>query len=152
MTWFDDPSVIRFDVHAGTQACRMVPLHRTARPAGDDGHGTGNASRPGRTVSPCVRRGQGRFEAVAPLPRAAVVALRVMPETGFCGAAVFPEPIRLECGPGVSRAGRLVEDGRAGVLLRRCVVSQDRHADARSRPAAESRSTWGTWSPRPKSA
>jgi hypothetical protein len=57
--------------------------------------------------------GQGRFEAATPLPRAAVVALRVAPETGACGAAVFPDPVRLECGPGIAALG---DWSAAGVL------------------------------------
>lgn len=47
----------------------------------------------------------GRYGADTPLPRASVVALRVVPETGFSGAAVFPDPIRLACGPGVATLG-----------------------------------------------
>ena len=57
--------------------------------------------------------GQGRFEAEAPLPRAATVAMRVVPDTGFCGAAVFADPVRLECGPGFAAAG---DWSTAGVL------------------------------------
>ena len=47
------------------------------------------------------------------MARAAVVALRVMPETGVCGAAVFPDPVRLECGPGVTALG---DWSKAGAL------------------------------------
>ena len=65
-----------------------------------------------------------------------------MPETGASGAAVLPEPIRLECGPGIDGAGRLVEDGRAGVLLRRRLVSKDGLADPGA-AAARSRSISG---------
>jgi hypothetical protein len=55
--------------------------------------------------------GQGRFEPSAVLPRAAVVALRVVPETGAGGAAVFPEPIRLQCGPGLTALGDWSKSG-----------------------------------------
>jgi hypothetical protein len=57
--------------------------------------------------------GHDRFEAGAPLPRAAVVSLRVVPEIGVSGAAVFPDPIRLECGRGVAVPG---DWSKAGVL------------------------------------
>ena len=104
MTWFDDPSVIRFDVHAGAGPAEWF---RFTAPPGLRGltvtaRGTVEAWADGQ---PLRAAGPGRFEATAPLPRAAVVALRVVGETGFCGAAVFPEPIRLECGPGVAAPG-----------------------------------------------
>jgi len=54
---------------------------------------------------PMRAAGQGRFEAASSLPRSASVALRVVPETGFCGAAAFAEPVRLECGPGLATPG-----------------------------------------------
>jgi len=112
MTWFDDPSVIRFDVHAGA---RPAEWFRFTAPPGlramtVTARGTVEAWADGQ---PMRAAGRGRFEAAAPLPRAAVVALRVVGETGFCGAAVFPEPVRLECGPGVSVLG---DWSKAGVL------------------------------------
>jgi hypothetical protein len=57
--------------------------------------------------------GPGRFESSTALPCAAVVALRVVPETGAGGGAVFPEPIRLECGPGLTTLG---DWSKSGVL------------------------------------
>jgi len=42
-----------------------------------------------------------------------VVALRVVPQTGASGAAVFPDPVRLECGPGVAELG---DWSKAGAL------------------------------------
>jgi len=105
MTWFDDPSVIRFDVHTGTRPAEWFRF--TAPPglhamtvAAKGGVEAWADGRPMRAV------GQGRFEAGAPpLPRAAIVALRVIPDIGFCGAAVFPDPIRLECGRGATTTG-----------------------------------------------
>ncbi len=104
MTWFDDPSVIRFDVHAGA---RPAEWFRFTAPPGLQAmtiiaKGVVEAWIDGQ---PMRAAGGGRFEAAALVPRAAVVALRVVPETGFSGAAVFPEPIRLECGPGIATAG-----------------------------------------------
>ena len=104
MTWFDDPAVIRFDPRAGTAPAEWFRF--TAPPglrsftvtargkvqAWANGH-------PMRLASP------GVFETDETLSRPAVVALRVLPDTGTCGAAVFPEPIRLQCGPGILSTG-----------------------------------------------
>ncbi|MCL4203475.1 MAG: hypothetical protein KJ000_13310 [Pirellulaceae bacterium] len=104
MTWFDDPSVIRWDIHAGD---RPAEWFRFTSPPGlramnVTARGSVQAWADGQ---PMRDAGGGRLEAVAPLPCAASIALRVMPETGFCGAAVFPEPVRLECGPGLAETG-----------------------------------------------
>jgi len=112
MRWFDDPSVIRFDVHAGA---RPAEWFRFTAPPGlramtVTARGSVEAWADGR---PMRAAGQGRFEAAASLPRATIVALRVVPETGSCGAAVFPEPVRLECGPGVTTLG---DWSKAGAL------------------------------------
>jgi len=104
MTWFDDPAVVPFDVHAGagpaewfrfTAPPGLRAMRVTAR-------GTVEAWANGRSMRAV---GGGRFEAAAPLRRAATVALRIVPETGYCGAAALPEPIRLACGPGVTALG-----------------------------------------------
>ena len=112
MSWFDDPSVIRFDVHAGAKPAEWF---RFTAPPGlramtVTARGTVEAWADGQ---PLRAAGQGRFEAAAPLPRAAAVALRVVPETGVGGAAVFPDPVRLECGPGVTALG---DWSKAGAL------------------------------------
>jgi len=104
MTWFDDPSLIRFDVHAGAKPAEWF---RFTAPPGlramtVTARGTVQAWADGQ---PMRAAGQDRFEAATPLSGAATVALRVMPETGSCGAAIFPDPVRLECGPGVAALG-----------------------------------------------
>ncbi len=104
MGWFDDPSVIRFDIYAGAGPAEWF---RFTAPPGlramtVTARGSVEAWADGQ---PMRAAGQGRFEATSPLPRAASVALRVLPETGFCGAAVFPEPVRLECGAGITELG-----------------------------------------------
>jgi hypothetical protein len=48
---------------------------------------------------------EDRFESTTPLQRPAVVALRVVPDIGVTGGAVLPEPIRLECGRGITTLG-----------------------------------------------
>jgi len=112
MAWFDDPSVIRFDVHAGAKPAQWF---RFTAPSGlramtVTAKGTVEAWADGEAMRAA---GQGRFEAIKPLPRAAVVALRLVPEIGACGAAVFPDPVRLECGSGVVALG---DWSKAGVL------------------------------------
>jgi sugar lactone lactonase YvrE len=112
MTWFDDRSVIRFDVYAGAKPAEWF---RFTAPPGLRAmtvlaKGTVEAWADGQ---PMRAAGKGRFEAPAPLPRVAVVALRVVPQTGISGAAVFPEPVHLECGPGVTALG---DWSKAGAL------------------------------------
>jgi hypothetical protein len=104
MTWFDDPSVIRFDVYAGEKPAEWF---RFTAPPGLRAmtvtvQGAVEAWANGQPMS---ITGEGRFEVETPLSRAAVVALRVRPNTGFSGAAVFPEPVRLECGTGIIPLG-----------------------------------------------
>ncbi len=75
MTWFDDPSVIRFDVHAGAQPAAWF---RFTAPPGlramtVTAEGTVAAWADGRLMRDV---GHGRFETAALLPHAAVVALR----------------------------------------------------------------------------
>jgi hypothetical protein len=112
MTWYDDPAVIRFDVHAGARPAEWFRF--TASP-GFRGmrvtaRGQVEAWADGR---PMQTADGGRFELSSALPRAAVVALRAVPEIGVSGAAVFPEPIRLECARGVTTLG---DWSKAGAL------------------------------------
>jgi len=112
MRWCDDPAVVPFDVHAGA---RPAEWFRFVAPPGLQAlavtaKGTVEAWADG---TPMRSVGAGRFEAAAALPRAAVVALRVMPETGRSGGAALPEPVRLECGPGLAGLG---DWSKAGVL------------------------------------
>ncbi len=104
MTWHDDPSVIRFDVHAGA---RPSEWYRFTAPPGFraltvKAAGAIEAWADGK---PMRDAGQGRFEASAPLPRPGVVALRVTPQAGFSGGAVFADPLRLDCVPGLTALG-----------------------------------------------
>lgn len=104
MSWFDDPAVIPFDVRAGTRPGEwfrfLAPpgLHALTLQARGSVQAWVNG-RPMRAVGP------GRFEATTPQPEATVVALRVEPEIGYSGAAAIPEPIKLECGRGVTSLG-----------------------------------------------
>jgi len=112
MTWFDDPALVRFDIHAGAAPAEWFrflapPGLRAIRIAA---RGKLDAWADGQ---PMRASGFGRFEATGTLARATVVALRVQPERGFTGAAVFLEPVRLECGPGVLPPG---DWSKSGVL------------------------------------
>lgn len=104
MTWFDEPAVICFDVHAGA---RPAEWFRFTAPPGFralavNAKGSVEAWADGQ---PLRAAGGGRFETRAPLPRPAAVALRVTAETGVSGGAVLPDPIRLECAAGLTALG-----------------------------------------------
>ncbi len=110
MTWFDDPALMRFDIHAGAAPAEWF---RFVAPPGLRAikvvaHGKLDVWADGE---PMRASGTGRFEVSEALARAAVVALRVRSERGFTGAAVFPEPVRLECGPGVLALGDWSKSG-----------------------------------------
>jgi len=104
MTWFDDSAVLPFDLYAGAQHPEWF---RFVVPPGFRAMTVTAKSRvetwaDGRKMRDA---GMGRFEAAEPLTRASVVALRVAPATGARGAGIFPEPIRLDCGPGITTLG-----------------------------------------------
>jgi len=112
MTWFDDPAVIRFDLHAGDR--RVEWFRFTASPGLRAMRVTARGTVEGWINGEPMRAGdQGRFEPAASVPRAAIVALRITPETGASGGAVFPDPIRLECQPGIAALG---DWSKAGAL------------------------------------
>ena len=95
MRWYDDPAVLPFDVHPeGARAewfrFRSAPgttlIHVTAR-------GQVQAWLDG---TPMHAKGNGRFAAATVPAHAAVVALRVVPQTGWSGGAALFEPIQVE--------------------------------------------------------
>jgi hypothetical protein len=104
MTWHDDPRVLPFDIHAGA---RPPEWYRFTAPPGFRGMQVVAKGRVEAWVDGQRMRTaeSGRFEAPAPIHRAAVVALRVQPAVGASGGAAFPEPIRLECGVGLAALG-----------------------------------------------
>ena len=112
MSWFDDPAVIPFDIHAGARPAEWFrftapPGFRAMKLAAK---GTVQAWAEGRSMR---ATSSGVFESDAPLKRPGVIALRVVPETGFSGVAVFLEPVQLECGSGIAATG---DWSKAGVL------------------------------------
>lgn len=95
MRWHDDGAVIPFDIQAGRPVAEWFRF----------------LSAPGTTAiriqargqvqawlggEPMTDRGDGRFTAAKPAVDAAVVALRIMPETGRSGGAAIPEPVVIE--------------------------------------------------------
>jgi len=105
MRWYDDAGVIPFDIQAGQPAAEWFRF----------------LSAPGTTAlrvqargkvqawlngEPMMDKGAGRFVAAKAATRAAVVALRVIPETGRSGGAVIPEPVTIETdGTGIMALG-----------------------------------------------
>ncbi len=134
MTWFDDPSVIPFDIHAGVRRAEWFRFN--APPGFRAMTVTARGEVEAWAGGKALRAHHGRFEAEAPLRQSAVVALRVVPQTGFSGAAVFPEPIRLECGPGWAALGdwskgSVLECYSGGAWYRKTVTLDDDASDGR---------------------
>jgi hypothetical protein len=97
MRWYQDPGVIPFDAYAGetsaewfrflsapaTTAIQVQALSREPIQAWLNG-------------KPMLDRGDGRFEVQQATATAAVVAVRLLPESGKGGGAAIPEPILVE--------------------------------------------------------
>lgn len=105
MSWYGDAGVIPFDVSAGRPSAewfRFITAPGTAAirvptigqiEAWLDGE-------------PMTDSGPGRFVAKKPARRAALVALRLQPKTGYSGGALIPEPVVVETdGRGVMALG-----------------------------------------------
>jgi len=113
MRWHEDPGVIPFDVYAGHRSAewfrfRSAPGTKAIRLRA---RGAVQAWMDGK---PMLDKGGGRFEALQPAATAAVVALRVRPETGHSGGAVIPDPVAVETsGTGVMPLG---DWSRMGIL------------------------------------
>jgi hypothetical protein len=113
MRWFGDAGVIPFDVSAGNPPAewfRFLSAPGTAA-IRVQARGTVEAWMDGE---PMKAEGQGRFVADKPRTAAAVVALRVKPETGCSGGIVIPDPIAIETdGTGTIALG---DWSRVGIL------------------------------------
>ena len=95
MRWFGDAGVIPFDVWAGARSAewlRFVTAPGTAA-IRVQAHGTVEAWIDGE---PMREDGKERFVGRKSKGAAAIVALRVKPETGFSGGAAIPEPVLVE--------------------------------------------------------
>ena len=113
MRWFGDAGVIPFDVSAGNPPAEWF---RFVSAPGTEAiriqvQGTVEAWIDGE---PMKAKGKGRFVAAKPPPAAAVVALRVKPETGCSGGGAIPDPVVIETdGKGTIALG---DWSRIGVL------------------------------------
>lgn len=105
MRWYGDAGVIPFDVSAGRQPVEWF------RFLSAPGTTAIRAQARGKVEAwiggePMTDKGKGRFVAKKSSARAAVVALRVMPEIGMTGGAAIPEPVVVETdGTGVMATG-----------------------------------------------
>ncbi len=95
MSWYNDPGVIPFDVYGGHQPAEWFRF--LSAPGTEairvQAQGQVKAWMDGK---PMNHGGNGRFVAASPATGAAVVALRVIAETGCSGGAAIPEPIMIE--------------------------------------------------------
>ncbi len=93
MRWHQDPGVIPFDVYAGVRKAEWFRFLSAPGTKAIRVRVQGQAWLDGKPMSDV---GQGRFLAPSPATTAAVVALRILPETGCSGGAAIPEPIVVE--------------------------------------------------------
>jgi len=104
MRWSNDAGVIPFDVYAGDRAPEWFRFVSAPGTRAINVNALGEV-RAWINGEPMTDRGGGRFEAAAPVKEAAVVALRVMPDTGRTGGGVIPEPVAIETGTGAMPLG-----------------------------------------------
>ena len=112
MKWFDDPSIIPFDVQGGKQTAEWFRFHTA--PGTERIHvqarGSVEAWINGQPMQP---EGNGTFRALKPVPAAALIALRVKPsQSGITGGELIPEPVRVETsGKGIMPLGDWSKQG-----------------------------------------
>jgi hypothetical protein len=120
MRWYDLSGLVPFDPWPG--ATKPVGWYRFLAPPGLRGmvvtaRGELRAWADGRPLRVESRRAlpRGAMEySVAlpgPSPRPVRVALRIEPARGFYGGAALPDPVLLECGPGLLGAGDWSQGG-----------------------------------------
>ncbi len=111
MRWYNDTGVIPFDVTAGRQPAEWFRFCSApgTKAIGVKARGKIAAWLDGK---PMLDEGQGRFVASHSALHAAVVALRIIPETGMTGGAAIPEPIVVETdGKGLMTLGDWSQTG-----------------------------------------
>ncbi len=95
----DEDVSSRTDILSVTGSNGVVTDGQDVRPTGADARG---CARRRQNVQawcngePMVDKGSGRFEAATPIANEALVALRLVPPTGFSGGAAIPEAITIE--------------------------------------------------------
>jgi hypothetical protein len=114
MTWFNRPGLLPFDTRP--QAPQPAGWYRFTSPPGLRAmtiiaQGTVRAWAGGRelAIGPARPRDDGSHEykgtVSAVVPEPVLVAIRVEQERGSYGGAALPEPLSLDCGPGLITAG-----------------------------------------------
>ncbi|NIP25833.1 MAG: hypothetical protein GWN55_15315 [Phycisphaerae bacterium] len=104
MRWYKDFRVIPFDVYAGEEVAewfRFLSAPGTSA-IHVQAYGKVDAWLNGE---PMKSKGKGRFESETPVSKAAIVALRIVPDTGRSGGAVIPEPVMVETTNGTMPLG-----------------------------------------------
>ncbi|MDD4868988.1 MAG: glycosyl hydrolase [Kiritimatiellae bacterium] len=105
MRWYDDSGVIPFDVFAGDQSAEWFRFVSAPGTAAIRVKALGKVQA-WINGEPMKEKNNGRFVAEQTPVAAAVVALRVIPQTGRSGGAVIPEPIMVETdGTGIMALG-----------------------------------------------
>ena len=105
MSWYGDAGVIPFDVSAGRQSAEWFRFLSAPGTTAIRVHAAGQVEA-WLDGEPMTDAGHGRFVAKEPAVRAATVALRVRPKTGFSGGAVIPEPVIVKTdGKGIMALG-----------------------------------------------
>lgn len=122
MTWYDNPAILPYD--AIPEQANPAGWYRFVSPPGlrafqFAAHGNVQAWADGApiTITPGEVTPDGARTCQAaianPNPKPAVIALRIEQDRGYYGGAAIPEPIRLQCGPGLIEVG---DWAKAGVL------------------------------------
>jgi hypothetical protein len=104
MCWYNDLGVLPFDVYAGDRAAEWFRFTSAPGTRAIQVQARGEVQA-WINQEPMQERGKGRFESVNPVPEAAVIELRVMPQIGCSGGSVIPDPISVETGTGVMALG-----------------------------------------------
>jgi hypothetical protein len=104
MRWSHDPGIIRFDPYAGEKRAEWF---RFVTAPGTESIRLDAKGRVQAWINgePMTANEGGVFVANRPVERASVVALRVMPETGYSGGGVIPEPVLVKTGTGTMPLG-----------------------------------------------
>ena len=103
--WWNNPAVLPFDIRPGE--AQPVGWYRFLSPPGFramtvSARGKVQAWADGKAM---VERRGGIYKVATPSERPVQVMLRIVQERGCYGGATLPEPIRLECGPGLFAPG-----------------------------------------------
>jgi len=114
MSWYDRPGVLPYDVRCGD--AKPIGWYRFTAAPGlramrvtcygvPQGWADGRPVRVEKQQELASGATQYRMALDRPMRGAARVALRIEQQRGFYGGSTLPEPVKLECGPGLMTAG-----------------------------------------------